>query len=70
MAERAGHIIEQQLALLESNAAIGRPSSDSPDLRELVIPFGNSGYVALYRHDPIVDIVYVLAFRHQREAGY
>src|SRR5271168_3589619 len=39
-------------------------------LRELVIGFGDSGYVALYRHDSTADVVYVLAFRHQKEAGY
>lgn len=41
-----------------------------PELRELVIAFGDSGYVALYRHEPAVDAVYILAFRHQKEAGY
>jgi hypothetical protein len=35
-----------------------------------MIGFGDSGYVALYRHDRIVDTVFVLAFRHQKEAGY
>jgi hypothetical protein len=39
-------------------------------LRELVIGFGDSGLVALYHHDPAADAVYVLAFRHQKEAGY
>jgi hypothetical protein len=38
-------------------------------LRELVIPFGDSGYAALYRHEPTLDLVYVLAFRHQKETG-
>lgn len=41
-----------------------------PELRELIIDFGQSGYIALYRHEPSDDAVYVLAFRHQREAGY
>jgi ParE toxin of type II toxin-antitoxin system, parDE len=41
-----------------------------PKLRELVIAFGNFGYVALYRHELAQDAVYVLAFRHQKEAGY
>ena len=39
-------------------------------MRELVIPFGETGYVALYRYDTEGDLVYILAFRHQREAGY
>lgn len=49
---------------------IGRPITDPPELRELLIEFGDSGYVALYRHEPADDAVYVLAFRHQKEAGY
>jgi len=68
-ARRAGADIGRHLSLLESSPAIGRPFPDPP-LRELVIPFGDAGYVALYRHEPGDDAVYVLAFRHQREAGY
>jgi hypothetical protein len=41
-----------------------------PELCELVIGFGESGYVALYRHDPTTAAVYVVAFRHQKEPGY
>lgn len=69
-ARRAGQAIEQQLLLLESAPDIGRPFPDLPEFRELVIAFGNSGYVALYRHESTEDAVYVLAFRHQKEAGY
>lgn len=39
-----------------------------PEYRELLIDFGDSGYIALYRH--VGDQVTVLALRHQREAGY
>jgi hypothetical protein len=56
--------------VIERHPAIGRPLPDSPELRELIIPFGDTGYVALYRHEQADDTVYVLAFRHQREAGY
>jgi len=69
-ARRAGQAIERQLRLLETAPDIGRPFPEMPELRELVIPFGDSGYVALYRHEPTADAVYVLAFRHQKEAGY
>ena len=34
----------------------------------MLIDFGDSGYVALYRHTG--GQVSVLALRHQREAGY
>ena len=56
--------------ILETEPEIDRPVDDLPELRELMIPFGDSGYVALYRHEVIADTVPVLAFRHQKEAGY
>jgi plasmid stabilization system protein ParE len=40
------------------------------DLRELVISFGATGYIALYRFVVQDDTVRVLALRHQREIGY
>ena len=69
-ARRAGQVIEQKFLLLETAPDVGRPLPDIAELRELVIAFGGSGYVALYRHEPAADAVYVLAFRHQKEAGY
>jgi plasmid stabilization system protein ParE len=68
-ARRAADAIARHLSLLESAPEIGRPAGDPP-LRELVIPFGDSGYVALYRHEPLEDAVYLLAFHHQRDAGF
>ncbi len=68
-ARRAGQTIERQFLLLETAPDIGRPFPEMPELRELVIAFGDSGYVALYRHEPADDAVYVLAFRHQKEAS-
>jgi plasmid stabilization system protein ParE len=69
-ASRAGQAIERQFLLLETTPDMGRPFPELPELRELVIGFGDSGYVALYRHDTATDVLYVLAFRHQKEAGY
>ncbi|WP_028582105.1 type II toxin-antitoxin system RelE/ParE family toxin [Desulfogranum japonicum] len=69
-AKRAGQAIERQFALLETEPGIGRPLDDLPELRELIIPFGDTGYIALYRYEANVDSIYVLAFQHQREAGY
>ncbi len=40
------------------------------DLRELVISYGDSGYVAAYRYLVAGDEVRILAIRHQREIGY
>lgn len=69
-ARRAGQAIERNFLMLETTPNMGRPFPELPELRELVIDFGDSGYVALYRHDAADDAVYVLAFRHQKEAGY
>jgi len=40
------------------------------ELRELIISYGNSGYVALYRFVIAADEIRILAIRHQREVGY
>ena len=69
-AQRAGQAIAARLLALEITPDMGRPFDMEPALRELTISFGDAGYVALYRHEPAEDAVYVLAFRHQREAGY
>ncbi len=49
---------------------IGRPFPEIPELRERIMAFGDSGYVLLYRHERADDTVYILAFRHPKEAGY
>jgi plasmid stabilization system protein ParE len=70
VARRAAQTINRQLLRLESDPDVGRPYDETPELRELVIAFGDAGYVALYRFIPADSAVVVLAFRHQREAGY
>ena len=56
-------------AMPETTTAMGRSFDEQPALRELLIAFGDSGYIALYCHEPAEDTVYVLAFGHQKEAG-
>lgn len=55
---------------LTRHPMIGRPVPEDASLRELVIPFGHHGYVALYKFSPETKTVMILAVRHQREAGY
>ena len=69
-AARAGTAIERQLLLLGTAPEIGRSLDLEPELRELVIGLGETGYVALYRYVPDEGAVFVLALRHQKEAGY
>lgn len=64
---RIGDIIDA-CSVLERHPLIGRRIG--ADLRELVIGQGARGYVALYRHDAVADLVLVLAVKAQREAGY
>lgn len=40
------------------------------ELRELIISYGQTGYVALYRFLIAGDEVRILALRHQRELGF
>jgi plasmid stabilization system protein ParE len=47
-----------------------RPEHAGRDIRELVISFGKTGYVALYRYLPVRNEVRVLALRHQRELDF
>jgi toxin ParE1/3/4 len=53
--------------ILQTSPKIGRPIAFG--LRELVISTG-SGYLALYRFDPLKDVAYVLAIKSQRENNY
>ncbi|MDX2504435.1 MAG: type II toxin-antitoxin system RelE/ParE family toxin [Gammaproteobacteria bacterium] len=68
--KRAAHVIKEYFTLLETTPEIGRPIDEYPDLRELIIEFGDSGYLALYSFDNKQDQVLILAFRHQKEFEY
>ena len=56
------------IEILADHPLIGRRVEG--ELRELVILRGASGYLALYRFDPVRDVVRLLRIRHQREVGY
>ena len=69
LAEQALLAIRAGLATLKTSPFTCRKAAQSPFLRELVIPFGRSGYVALFE---IVDPgnVVVATVRHQLEDDY
>ena len=60
----------RRLCLWRIPPLFGRPLDDAEDRRELVIDSGASGYLALYRVDRALDVVIVLAIKHQSEDGY
>ena len=69
-AKRAAVVIKKAMQALGQHPQIGRPADNlEPEYRELLIDFGDSGYIALYRYDG-GDFVTVLTVRHQKEAGY
>lgn len=58
------------IATLESSPFTCRKAHPSmPFLRELIIPFGATGYVALFEIDDDQTVT-ILAVRHQRESDY
>ena len=67
--DRAVQAIKEGMAFLASSPFACRKAGESAFIRELVIPFGRSGYVALFE---IVDshTVIIGAIRHQREDDY
>ena len=69
-AERALEIIDRAWTVLEEFPFSCRKAEVSnPFLRELVIPFGGAGYVALYEIEDDQTVT-VIAVRHQREDDY
>jgi plasmid stabilization system protein ParE len=61
--------IRDKALLLEQFPNAGRPADDmEPEYRELLVPFGGAGYVLVY--EVLGNSVYILALKHQKEAGY
>jgi plasmid stabilization system protein ParE len=69
VAERAIEAIENGIATLGYSPFTCRKAGVDPFVRELVIPFGASGYVALFEIEAS-DSVVIAAVRHQREDDY
>lgn len=69
IANRAVQAIKDGVAFLERSPFACRKAGSSSFIRELIIPFGNTGYVALFE---IVNsnTVIIGAVRHQREDDY
>lgn len=69
LAEQAVAAIPAGFATLKTSPFTCRKAGQSPFLRELIIPFGRSGYVALIEIESATDVVFV-AVRHQLEDDY
>lgn len=60
--------IQSAVDNLAAHPLVGRRVTG--EIRELVISYGQTGYVALYRYVVSRQEVWVLAIRHQRELGF
>ena len=66
---RAIDPIRQACNFLKHSPFSCRKVGESPFVRELIIPFGATGYVALFEIRD-AQMVFVGAVRHQRESDY
>lgn len=70
LAARAIDAIKGAIRALENSPFSYRKAiPGNPFLRELIIPFGASGYVALFEIEDDKTVT-ILALRHQREEDY
>ena len=68
-AERAIDALVSGTAILSRTPFVCRKAGSDPHLRELLVPFGRSGYVLLFEIDDASTIT-VHAVRHQLEDDY
>ncbi len=64
--EQALAALRAGIATLKTSPFTCRKAGQSPFLRELIIPFGHSGYVALFEIEDASNVI-VVAVRHQLE---
>jgi plasmid stabilization system protein ParE len=69
LADKAITAIQSGFATLKTSPFTCRKAEQSPFLRELIIPFGATGYVALFDISDSQTVV-IAAVRHQRESDY
>lgn len=69
LAEQAMAAMRAGITTLKTSPFTCRKAGQSPFLRELIIPFGRSGYVALFEIEDASNVV-VVAVRHQLEDDY
>jgi plasmid stabilization system protein ParE len=67
--EQAIVTLRAGMETLKTSPFTCRKAGQSPFLRELVIPFGRTGYVALFEIEDASNVV-VVALRHQLEDDY
>jgi len=67
---RATDHLQLMLQKLSDTPKVGTVYDQSGDIRQIHIPFGKSGYSALYTVQDVIEIVGILRVKHQREDRY
>jgi len=62
--------LRTMLEKLGENPRAGAVYDQENDIRQIHIPFGKSGYSALYTVQDVIEIVGILRVKHQRESRY
>ena len=68
VAADAAVAIRNAVEILADHPLIGRRVES--EIRELIISYGKTGYIALYRFLPERNLIRILAIRHQRELDF
>ena len=64
---RAAKAVKESIARISEQPEAHRPVLDMMFHREVIIPFGNTGYIARYYFKPGIEDIIVLRVKHQRE---
>lgn len=68
-AKNIAKTILNKIKILEKFPNLGRSSIElEPEQREIIVPFGATGYVILYTLQD--NVIFILSVRHQKEVGY
>ena len=68
-ADKAKRTIIDSINRLSAMPMAHRPVRRYPHQRDLIIPFGSSGYIIRFSYEPGGDII-ILRMRHQKEVGF
>lgn len=67
---RGADHLQLMLKNLADNPNIGTKYDEHMGIRQIHVPFGKSGYSALYKVHDVIEIIGVLRIKHQKEDGY
>lgn len=67
---RGTDYLQTMLRNLGENPQIGKQYDEYRGIRQIHVPFGRSGYSALYKVHDVVEVVGILRVKHQKEVDY